>query len=60
MNSKAVTEKCRRSKRQVGLDVSPEVSLVQKNQEKCYDPDPGRRLSFRRRNRSSGSGRTRT
>ena len=34
MNSKAVTEKCRRSKRQAGLDVSPEVSLVQKKPKK--------------------------
>lgn len=34
MNSKAVTDKCRRSKRQAGLDVSPEVSLVQKKPKK--------------------------
>ena len=34
MNSKAVTEKWRRSKRQAGLDVSPEVSLVQKKPKK--------------------------
>ena len=34
MNSKAVTDKCRRSKRQAGLDVSPEVSLAQKKPKK--------------------------
>lgn len=34
MNSKAVTDKCRRSKCQAGLDFSPEVSLAQKKPKK--------------------------
>lgn len=34
MNSKAVNDKLRRSKRQASLDVSPEVSLANKKKKK--------------------------